>query len=278
MILVLGATGRNGRELVRELAARGAKVRGASRSAKAAESGGVEMVAFDYGDRESIRRALDGVELVFVVSPAPNMEDGVVEEARLAGVKRIVKLSVWKADREDYTFGRWHRRVEKLIESSGVPYTFLRPSGFMQNVVGFFAPTVKTDGVFFTPAGDARVAHVDVADIARAAAAVLLGGDEHAGKAYDLSGPEAITYHQIAATLSDVLGKPVRYVDPGADGYKKTLLSLGTPEAYADAVLDLNRAYVTGEFAETSPWVERLTGKAPRSFRVFAEEHAAAFA
>ena len=276
MILVLGGTGQNGSGVVRELAAREAKVRAASRSARPAKDG-VEFVAFDYADRESVKRALDGAEKVFVVSPDPSLEAGVVDEAKAAGVKHLVKLSVWKADRELYTFARWHRAIEKRIEASGVPYTFLRPTGFMQNVVNYFAPTIKSDGVFYAPAGKARIPHVDVADNARAAAAVLLGGSEHLGKSYDLSGPAVITYDEVAATLSEILGKPVRYVDPGAAAYKATLLQYGTPEAYADALVDLNRSYAEGQHAEVSPWIERLTGRAPRSFREFAAENAAAF-
>ena len=277
MILVLGATGQNGSGVVKELVARGAKVRGASRGAKPAGADGVETVAFDYGDAESIRRALDGVERVFMVSPMPAMEEGVVAEAKAAGVKHLVKLSVWKADREDYVFARWHRAIEKKIEASGVPHTFLRPSGFMQNVVNYMAGTIRSDGAFYQPAGKGRVAHIDVADIARAAAAVLLGGGAHLGKAYDLSGPQSISYDDIAETLSGVLGKPVRYVDPGAEAFRKTAIEMGTPEPYADALVDLARAYSEGLFDEVSPWVERLTGTPPRGFRVFAEENAAAF-
>jgi uncharacterized protein YbjT (DUF2867 family) len=276
MILVMGATGQNGREVVRELVSRGAPVRAASRSGARGDDGAAESVAFDYADPGSVDRALDGAERVFVVSPDPHLEENVATRAAKAGVKHIVKLSVWQAGEQDFTFARWHRRIESLIEESGVPYTFLRPNSFMQNVVNYLGPSIKAGSVFYEPAGDSRVAHVDVRDVARAAAAVLTAADEHAGQAYDLSGAESLTYRDIAETLTDVLGREIRYIDPGEAAYKETMVGLGAPEPYADALVDLNRYFKTGKGAEPTPWIERLSGRKPTAFRAFAEEHAAA--
>jgi uncharacterized protein YbjT (DUF2867 family) len=277
MILVTGATGTNGRELIRELLARGEAVTAAVRNPERADvPAGVGKVRMEFGDPASIRAALEGADRLFLLAPDPGAEAPVVAAARAAGVKRLVKLSVWKADQESFTFARWHRASERAIEASGVPYVFLRPTGFQQNIVNHLAGSIRATGTFHAPAGDARVAHVDVRDIARVAAAVLTT-DGHDGKAYDLSGPAAVSYGEIAATLSRALGKEIRYVDPGEDAWKKTMLGYGVPEAYADALVDLNRMYRSGFSEEVTPHVEVITGRKPGSIERYLEENVAAF-
>jgi uncharacterized protein YbjT (DUF2867 family) len=282
MILVLNAGGNIGKELVRELHSRSADFVAGFRSAEqvsAAESGGTRAVVADYSRPDTLRAALSGVKKVFFVTPPVlNLEDlegNVLEAAQAAGVEHLVKMSVWGADTGGFVFAQPHQAVENRIATSGIPYTFLRPTGFMQNMLGN-AATIKSQGAFYLPAGDARVAEIDCRDIA-SVAAVALTEDGHTGKAYELSGPEAMTYTERAKILSEVLGKPVAYVStPDAD-WKKTMLGYGLPEWQVDGILDLLRYYKTGQSERVSPAVEEVTGVKPITYRQFAQDYSDAF-
>src|SRR2546426_5219836 len=192
------------------------------------------------------------------------------------GGRKIVKLSVWGAPSEAFTFARAHRAIERKIEKSGIPFTFLRPNGFMQNFVAAHASTIKNQGAFYAPARDSRISFIDVRDIAAVAAAVLVGAG-HEGKAYGLSGPEAPTHAEIAEKFSRALGKPVRYVDLPDNDYVRALEGFGLSSAYARAILDLHHYYRTGAASAVTPDVERITGKKPISFERFIQDHAASF-
>ena len=284
MILVTAASGNVGRELVKSLAARGARFKAAYHSpqkAEAARADGVDAIVLDYGRPESFRAALPGVERIFLASPAtpaqPEQEGMMAEEARKAGVRRIVKLSVWRAPEESYTFARWNRQAEKTVEGSGIPYTFLRPNSFMQNMVNFFSESIRTRGEFHLPAGNAQISHVDVRDIASAAAEALTR-DGHEGRAYDLTGGEALSYHQIAALLSRVLGKPVAYRSIPDEEFTKTMLGLGAPEWQPRAFIDLMHYAIEGQASDVLGSILQIVGKKPISFEQFARDHRAAFA
>ncbi len=238
MILVTGAGGNIGSELVKKLKAHGAGFRAGYHSAEKVEKAkraGLDAVPIDFARREILRPALQGIDALFLVSGNhPNQTDlelAAAREAKKAGVRHLVKNSVWGAEGEAFSFAKIHRPVEKEIEASGMAYTFLRPNGFYQNLSNFFAGTIKAQGAFHLPAREARVSHLDVRDIASVAAQALTE-TAHEGKAYDLSGPEAPTYGQIAETLSAVLSRKIAYVDlPDAD-FKKGLVAAGAPAAF----------------------------------------------
>lgn len=278
MILITGAGGTVGSELVRQLGGNRpfrAGYHSEEKTAKA-RAGGIDAVALDFSQPETLASALAGVTGLFLLSPSQTeLENNVVTEARKAGVQHVVKLSVLGAEGEAFSFAKAHRPVEKAIESSGMKYTFLRPNGFMQNVLNFFAATIKSQNAFYLPAGDARISHVDVRDIA-AVALKALTESGHEGKAYDLTGPEAISYAEVAAKLSRATGRTIRYVDIPEAEFKKAMTGLGAPEAYADAMNDLFRFYSKGEASRISPAVQQVTGKPPRSFDHFAQESAPA--
>lgn len=279
MILVTGATGNVGKELVRELSSRGVAFRAAYTSLEKAEKGRsahVQPVIMDFGKADSLPAALAGVETLFLVSSNPPSESAVVAAAKGAGVRRIVKLSVFDAQGEAFGFARLHRAVERKIESSGLAFTFLRPNGFFQNMANQQAGSIKARGAFFFPAGDTRISHVDVRDIARAAAAALTEGG-HEGKAYTLTGPEALTYGDIAASLTRVLGKPVSYVAISDDDFRKAMADLGAPAPLVEALVDLFTFYRSGRAATVSGDLAKVTGRAPTSFETWARDHAAAF-
>jgi uncharacterized protein YbjT (DUF2867 family) len=273
MILITGASGTVGSAVIKALGGRRAQVRAGYRTRPQNVPAGVESVALDYERPETIRPALAGVETVFLLSSTVAPETHVVDEARRAGVKRIVKLSAFRAEEEGFSFARWHRAVEKHIEASGLAWTFLRPNGFMQNVVNYMGETIRSQSALYSSAGDGAVSHIDVRDIGAVGASVL-AETGHEGKAYELTGRRALTYHQLAETLSRVLGRTVRYVPITHEEYKQAAVAAGTPEGYADALVDLNRYYEAGKASRVSPVVRQITGREPIAFEYFARDHA----
>jgi uncharacterized protein YbjT (DUF2867 family) len=278
MILVTGASGTVGSEVVKALLAMGAKgVRAGYRSRPQNVPKGVETAALDFDKKETIAPALRGVETLFLVSNTVQPETTVVDEAKKAGVKRVVKLSVNGAANEAFTFARWHRGVEKYIEGSGLPWTFLRPSGFMQNFFNYMGDTIRKQGAFYTATGNKGAgAHIDARDIGAAAARVLTGKG-HEGKAYELTGPRAITYDEAAQVLSKAVGKEIKHVVITGEHMKKEMLGMGMPEPYVDALVDLDRAYASGTLTQVTSAVKDLTGRAPITFEQFAKDYADRF-
>lgn len=245
-----------------------------------ARESGRDAVRIDAASPATLAAAMAGIEVVFLLGAGgPNQvahEVAVVDAAIANGLRRIVKLSVWQADREGYQIARTHRAVERAIERSGLGYTFLRPNGFMQNFVNHMAASIKADGRFYQPAGSALISHVDVRDIARVAASVLFDAG-HDRVAHELSGPAAIDYAQAAAVLSSVLGREIRYVPVSDDAARAAMIAGHMPPSYADALIDLNRHYRTGEGAGVSPAIQQLTGRPATPFEQFVRDHASAF-
>lgn len=280
MICVTGAGGTVGSELVRELRAAEAPFRVAHFSkakAEAARAKGIEAFVVDYAKPGTLGKAFRGCERLFLLGPTvenqTELELAAVEAAKAAGVRHVVKQSVLGAEGEDYSFAKVHRPVERALEASGLEWTFLRPNGFMQNLVTFMAPTIRGEGRFYTACGDARISHVDVRDIA-AVAAKALTGTGHAGKAYTLTGPEALTYDRMAGLLSKALGRPVQHVNLPPSDLKGAMVSEGVPERIVDWLLDLERYYREGRASHVTDDVERVTGRPPRSFADAARDFA----
>jgi uncharacterized protein YbjT (DUF2867 family) len=276
MILVTGASGTVGSEVVKALAGGATKVRAGYRSRAVNVPPGVESVALDFEKPETIRPALAGVETVFLLSNTVDPERNVVDEAKRAGVKRIVKLSVFGAPEEGFTFARWHRAVERHIEASGVPWTFLRPTGFMQNFFNYMGETIRKESAFYSSAGNGAGAHIDARDIGAVAARVLTVRG-HEGKAYELTGPQALTYAQAAEILSRTLGREIRYVPITAEQYRQGALQAGMPPAYVDALVDLDRFMALNRMSGTTPALRSLAGREPIRFEQFARDYADKF-
>jgi uncharacterized protein YbjT (DUF2867 family) len=281
MICVTGAGGTVGSEVVRQLREAHAEFRAAYFSKSkvdAAQESGIDAVAIDYNEPETLGSAFDGCDKLFLLGPnMPNqaeLEINAVDAAKASGVKHIVKLSVMRADEEEYDFGRIHREVEKAIEATGLDWTFLRPNSFMQNTVTFMSQTIKSQSAFYTAADDARIGHVDVRDIA-AVAVKALTEPGHGGRAYTLNGPDAFTYDELAAKLSDALGRKIAHINiPPAD-LRGAMLSQGMPDVLADRLLDLERYYREGKAARDTSDIKQVTGRDPRSFDEFARQTAA---
>ena len=284
MILVTGATGSNGSELVRLLSSGGAAlramVRDPDRAGPLAGLAGVALLKGDFDDRASLRRALDGVERAFLLTPsterAEDQQLGFVEAARAAGVRHLVKLSQFAASADSpVRFLRYHAAVEAAIRGSGMDWTFLRPNLFMQGLL-MFGGMIREKGMFAAAAGEARVSVVDVRDNAAAAAASLTG-DGHAGRTYDLTGPEALTHAGMAERLSEAAGRTIGFLDVPEGAMRDGLRQAGMPAWQAEGLVEDYAHYRRGEAAAVRPGVLDATGAPPRAFAAFAADHAAAF-
>ena len=284
MILITGASGNVGTELVKILTARGVALRAMVRSPEAAQKiearAGVEIVAGDFNDAATIARALAGIDRAFLLTPsseqAEAQQSAFVDVARRAGVQHLVKLSQWAAALDSpVRFLRYHAAVEHTIRASGLPYTFLRPNLFMQGFLGF-RTSIIAQGSFFAAAGEAKISVIDVRDIA-AVAAVALTEPGHAGRIYDLTGPEALTHSEMAAWLSAALGRRVDFVDVSPDAMRGALIGIGLPAWQVEGLLEDYAHYRCGEASAVASGVQDVTGHAPRSFADFARDYVPAF-
>jgi len=279
MILITGASGNVGREVLRQVAQTGVQVRAAFQSAnKATVPPGVEIAIVDFNQPETLRAAIRGVERVFLVGPPtaqlPALERKAIDVIAKSDVQHVVKLSAMGG--RDAIFTRQHAESEDYVQSLGVPYTFLRPNGFMQNLVIYNAGPINATGAFYGSEGDGRVSQIDVRDVA-AVAVKALTEDGHVSKAYTLTGPEALTNAEIAELLSNVLGREIRFVNLAPEHLRPALLAAGVPEWSADALLDLQRLYREGKAAAVTQDVEKILGRKPASFADFLPDYRHAF-
>ena len=190
------------------------------------------------------------------------------------GVRHIVKQSVMGAAEEAYSLAKIHRPVERAIERSGLSWTFLRPNSFMQNTVTFMAQTIRAEGAFYSASGQARISHVDVRDIA-AVAVTALTAPGHDGRIYTLSGPEALTYDEMANALSKTLGRAIRHITLSPTELKAGMLAEGMPETIADRMLDLERYFREDRASRITDDVCQVIGREPRRFAEYVQSAAA---
>ncbi len=282
MILITGASGNVGKTVLQEVAKSGAQHRAMYRSAAEAAkaSAGTETVVADFAKPETLGAALKNVNSVYLVcSPIPELvqlESNMIDACVAAGVKHVVQNSALGAGDYDKSFPSWHRKVEEKLKGARLSWTILRPNSFHQNVVAFFAPTIRTQAVFYNSMRDAKNSFLDVRDVAAVAAKSLAGG-EHAGKIYELNGPEAINYTELAKKISKVAVREVKYVDIPMDAQKKAMLDQGMPEWLTTALLDLQQYYRSGKGGETDGLLQKLLGRAPITMDEFLKENAAEF-
>ena len=282
-VLVTGATGNVGSRVVRELRKRDANVRAFVRDpGKAAgmPGEGVELVVGDFADAASVRRAMEGVDAVFLAcSNDPRQveyETGVIDAAREAGVRRVVKLSALGAEvGSSVAFWDWHGRIEEHLRESGLPAIVLRPAFSMANLLGS-AEQVRHSGSVFAPADGARIAMIDPGDVATVAA-VALTGDGYDGEVYKLTGPEAISFERVAEGLSAAAGRSVRFVPVSDEAARQGMIEQGLPEFVVAQIVAIFGSLRRGTQDRTTDAVRALTGRKPRDFARFAGDHAALF-
>jgi uncharacterized protein YbjT (DUF2867 family) len=283
MILVTGATGTVGAELIRKLSERGTPARAFVRKRAQAQTialPGIEIVEGDFTKPETFTRALVGVDRLFLLIPSSSQVEkqqrNFVDAAKRNGVRHIVKLSQLGANAHSPgRFQRYHGAVEHHILRSGIAYTFLRPNLFMQALLNFRS-TISSQGTLFAAARNAKVSVVDVRNIASLAEHALTESG-HEGKIYDITGPESLTHAQMAEQLSQALRKPIKYVDVRLEAFREALLSFGLPPWQAEGVVEDYEQYRRGEASLVTSTVRDITGNEPTAFCCFAYDYAAKF-
>jgi uncharacterized protein YbjT (DUF2867 family) len=278
MIVVTGATGNVGSEVVATVVRRGLQARAVVRDRDAAAArmpAGTEVVQGDLELPESLTPALRGAEALFLLGGWSDMP-GLLQRIADAGIGHVVLLTsrCVIGGAPDNAITRMWLDSEAAVRDSGVPWTFLHPSGYQSNALRWL-PQLREGDVVRAPWGDVAVAAIDPADIAAVAATVLADPAAHGGRAYELSGPEPLTPADQVATLAEVLERRLRF-EAVSDEDARADMAQNTPEPYIDAFF---RFYSDGEFDDSRvvATVQELTGRAPRRFREWAREHAGAF-
>ena len=276
-ILVTGASGNVGAPLVEQLVAGGAHVLVACRDmARARVPAGTTAVRFDFEDPSTHAPALEGVEKLFLLRP-PAITDmkrhmlPVVRAARDAGVRHIVFLSLLGVEKNPVVP---HAKVERFILEAKVPHTFLRPGFFMQNLSTTHRDDIREHHELFVPAGQGRTGFIDTRDIAAVGAKVLLE-EGHEGKAYDLTGAEALTYAEAAALFTEVLGRPIRYAEPSALRFAARWYRRDVPLPFIAVMTAIYTVCRLGLAGTVTRDTEQLLGRAPISLRQIIQDHKA---
>jgi uncharacterized protein YbjT (DUF2867 family) len=275
LILVIGGRSKIGSALIESLCATGVEVRAVVRGDEGRDQlpDGVETARADLADRESLVAAMRRIEKVFLLSSphrdAVSWHRNAIDAASEANVRMLVRSSILGADLgSEAEFIDAHTISDRYLEQSGLDYAIVRPNLFLQNVPESQIPSIDASGNFYVDAGDARLSMVDTRDVA-AVAAVALTQPGHAGAHYDVTGPEALSYHDVAAKLSAALGRPVGYVEASDDAVRQALLGAGLDEWFAAALVglyqDYRRSGSDGYAARVSDTVERLTGRPART-------------
>jgi uncharacterized protein YbjT (DUF2867 family) len=280
MILITGGTGTVGSEVVKQLAAAGTKFRVLARDPKKVAAGAnVEVVKGDLTDLASVEAALQGIDKLFLLTNSTpgstEVQNNVVDTAKKAGVKHVVRLSVLGADKASpVVLAQWHAAGDEHLKQSGLKWTILQPGSFMQNTIAS-ASTVKKDAALYGAAGEGKMATIDARDIAAAAVKVLTTSG-HEGKTYPLTGKEALSYGDIAAKIGKAIGKPVKYVNLPGEQFKGALVGAGLPEWLAKDYVTMHGYQSSGGMATTDPTLGSLIGNV-RTFDDFLSSHAPAF-
>ena len=275
MILVIGGRSKIGAALIGELLGRSQQVRALLRAGEptGSLSAAAEIVTGDLADEGSLVTAMEGIEKVFLLSsPHPdaiNWHRNAIDAARRTRVHLLVRSSIIGANRESPAeFISAHTTCDRYLEDSGLPYVIVRPNLFLQNLPESTIPSIDASGNFYLDAGQARISMVDTRDVA-AVAALALTQPGHAGAHYDVTGPEALSYIDVAAKLTSTMGRQITYVDAPDDAVRHGLLSAGLNEWFANALVglyqDYRRSGTDGYAAQVTDTVERLTGHPARS-------------
>jgi uncharacterized protein YbjT (DUF2867 family) len=287
-ILVTGATGTVGSEVVKQLSRDApnynikAGVHSIENTKKVQQYDRVKAVQIDYDKQEGLETAFKDADKLFLLthpsSKSAEHESNLVNEAKKSGIRHIVKQSIMGADLEAVVEAmRLHRQTEKMIEKSGIPYTFLRPNEFMQGFINFQGSTIKGNNAFYIPAEDAKVSFVDARDIAAVAVKALVDGEKHYNKTYMVTGPEALSYRQAAEILSNATGKKIDYVNISGEEARRAMKEAGLDDWLVNTISDLYEYFRKGYASQLSSAVEEVTGRKATTFVEFAKDHADAF-
>jgi uncharacterized protein YbjT (DUF2867 family) len=278
--LITGATGDIGSRVVKCLVQRGERPRVFARDARKARerfAGRVDVAVGDLADAGSLYAALARVDALFLVNSGPEIasrDAAAAQAAKAAGVRHLVKLSSIDAQ-QDVGTGVWHARGEAAIRASDITFTFVQPTGFMENAL-FWATTVKKAGVVRSMTGDGKIPFIHSDDIADVATKALTTRD-YDGKSLPITGPEALSYAEMAAKIGAAIGKQVGFEAISEEQVRQRMTESGDSEEMVVAHLAIYRAVREGRLATATDNVERILGRKPIGFDRWAQEHVEAF-
>lgn len=277
--LITGATGNVGAELIRQLASRDVTIRAAVRDARAADAlpDGVDPVVFDFADPSTHAPSLLGVDRVFFMRP-PHMSDAsefepFVSAMKEAGVRQVVFLSLMGVERNPVVP---HHAIEKLLRREQLPWTFLRPGFYMQNLSTTHLRDIRERDEVFVPAGNGKTSFIDVRDIAECAA-VLLTTEGHVNRAYTITGREALTYGDVARLLSEATGRDIRYTKPGGRAFARHMAEQGFASDMITVMRGIYLVARLGMAGGITDDLPKLLGRPARTFAQFAHDNVEVF-
>lgn len=278
--LITGATGDVGSRVVECLLRRGERPRVFVRNETKARSrfgDRVDIFVGDLADTASLRPALEGVDALFLVNTGPQipaLDEAAAKVAKAAGVKHLVKLSSMDVQ-QGLAIGAWHERGEAAVRASGVPFTFVQPTGFMSNLLAW-APSIKAEGVVRASTGDGRRAFIHSDDIA-AVATTALTTREYVGESLPITGPEALNYAEVTAKLGVAIGRQLRFQPISDEEARQRYAATGASSPETEAHVSLWRAIREGRLANITDNIERILGRKPIAMDQWAMENAGAF-
>ena len=277
MILITGASGNVGSELVEQLSAQNIPLRVVSRDKSKFKGLGanVQIMEGEITDPATVDRALEGVDKVFLFPIIADLSHKsthlLVDKSKAHGVKHIVMLSSMGAMSSASDLGRLHREKEEIIEQSGVPWTFVRPGGFMTNTLQWLE-TMEAQGKVFNPMKDGKMAPISNKDIAAALGVALTGPDQE-GKIYNIVGPELVSTSQQVEILSRVLGVKIECVDVPPAAVAAEMAKKGMPPFIIDSLSKMWTSVAAGEFARRTDDLKQLTGSEGQTFEAWAKDN-----
>ncbi len=278
--LITGATGDVGARVTRQLLERGIRPRVLTRSeekARALFGDSVDVCAGDLGDPASTRTVIQGADVIFLVNIGPEIprrDETAAKIAKEEGVRRIVKLSSLDVE-EGLAIGAWHEKGERAIRDAGVPFTFVRPTGFMSNLLAW-AHSIKTEGVVRSSTGDGRRAFIHSEDIASVSVAALLT-DEYVGRALPITGPESLTWTEVAEIISNAIGRSLRYELLSDEEARARYAKISGSAEETEAHVALWRAIREGRLGAVTDCVERVLGRKPIALEQWVAENLSSF-
>lgn len=278
--LITGATGEVGSRVVTGLLHRGIRPAVFMRDlakARTRYGDGVDIHVGDLSDNGSLRAACQGIDVLFLLNSGPELihrDAAAAHVAKAAGVQRLVKLSSLDAQQQVGT-GVWHAQGESAIRTTGIPFTFLQPTGFMSNAL-LWAPLIKAEGVVRSSTGNGKIPFIDPADIA-AVAVEALTTTKYAGESLAVTGPEALSYGEMAAKIATAIGKPIRFETISEEEERRRMAAWEESAAMIDAHISIYRAIREGRLATVTHEVERVLGRKPASLDHWLGQNTSAF-
>ncbi len=283
MILITGATGKTGSATAKSLGEKGERFRALIRNEEkkeGLESLGGEVVIGSIENTDVVNQSMEGVKTVLVLLPNSEsqlaLEKQIVDSAKQAGVERIVKMSSIEATPDATSpIPKLHLESEEYIKQSGLAWTMIKPNFYMQNLLAS-AGTIKDQGKIFLPMGEGKTGMIDTTDVGTVIAKVL-SEDGHESMNHEITGPEILSFYEVAEIFSKALGKQVDYVDVPMDAYKETLGQFLTNQWHLDAVIDLFKGIAEGGIEDKTDTFNELMGETPKSLSQFLAENSFIF-